>query len=236
MATAPDLLFSPRAAAMTLPFTKDQFFDLLAAYNAQLWPWLIALWVASLVICVVLASGRRLPDRWISGLLAVHWAWSALAYHVGYFTRINPAAWIFAALFIIEAALLFSSGVVRDKISFSRWPNAWAPVAWALIAFAMAYPAINAAQHQTLLGIPAFGVPCPTMIFTAGMLMLATPRSWPLAIVPVIWSLIGGSAAFLLGVQADYALPIAGVALLIFSMQSRPSSSTARRRERATAI
>jgi hypothetical protein len=57
------------------------------------------------------------------------------------------------------------------------------------------------------------------MIFTAGMLMLATPRSWRLSIVPVIWSLIGGSAAFLLGVRADYGLPIAGIALAIFSTQ-----------------
>jgi len=81
------------------------------------------------------------------------------------------------------------------------------------------YPAINAAQHLSVSRIPTFGVPCPTMIFTAGMLMLATPRSWRLSIVPVIWSLIGGSAAFLLGVHADYALPLAGIALTIFSTQ-----------------
>jgi hypothetical protein len=36
----------------------------------------------------------------------------------------------------------------------------------------------------------------------------------------VIWSVIGGSAAFLLGVSADYALPIAGMALAVFSFQS----------------
>jgi hypothetical protein len=43
------------------------------------------------------------------------------------------------------------------------------------------------------------------MIFTGGMLMLATPRSWRLSMVPVMWSVIGGSAAFRLGVYADYA-------------------------------
>jgi hypothetical protein len=35
----------------------------------------------------------------------------------------------------------------------------------------------------------------------------------------VIWSAIGGSAAFLLGVHADVALPIAGIALAIFSVR-----------------
>ena len=91
------------------------------------------------------------------------------------------------------------------------------------------YPAINAAQHLSVSRIPTFGVPCPTMIFTAGMLMLATPRSWRLSIVPVIWSLIGGSAAFLLGVRADYALPLAGIALVIFSMQRTSGSWGSRR-------
>jgi hypothetical protein len=63
------------------------------------------------------------------------------------------------------------------------------------------------------------------MIFTAGVLMLATPRSWRVSIIPVIWSVIGGSAASLLGVRADYALPIAGVALAVFSLQ-RQSDTT----------
>jgi hypothetical protein len=47
--------------------------------------------------------------------------------------------------------------------------------------------------------------------------MLAAPRSWRLSIVPVLWSAIGGSAAFVLGVHADYALPLAGLALAVFS-------------------
>jgi hypothetical protein len=42
--------------------------------------------------------------------------------------------------------------------------------------------------------------------------------------VPVMWSVIGGSAAFLLGVYADYALPLAGIALAIFSTQRTSGS------------
>jgi hypothetical protein len=83
--------------------------------------------------------------------------------------------------------------------------------------YSLVYPAINAVSHSTLLRIPTFGVPCPTTIFTAGVLMLAMPRSWSLSTVPVIWSAIGGSAAFLLGVHADLALPVSGVALAIHS-------------------
>jgi hypothetical protein len=49
--------------------------------------------------------------------------------------------------------------------------------------------------------------------------MLATPRCWSLTVIPVIWSAIGGSAAFLLGVPADVALPVAGIALAIYSVR-----------------
>jgi hypothetical protein len=214
---------------MQLPFTKEQFFDLLAAYNVELWPALLALWIASVFASVMLISSRRPPDRLISALLAVHWAWSAMAYHVGFFTRINQAAWGFAALFLLQAAVFFWVGVVQARLSFAPWRNAWASVGWGLVAYSLCYPAINAAQHLSLSRIPTFGVPCPTMIFTAGMLMFATPRSWRLSMIPVMWSVIGGSAAFLLGVSADYALPIAGLALAIFSLARRSDATTVRR-------
>jgi hypothetical protein len=79
---------------MQLPFTREQFFDLFVAYNETLWPAVVALWTASAVIVALRLSGRHPHDRSVSALLAAHWAWSAVAYHVAFFTRINPAAWI----------------------------------------------------------------------------------------------------------------------------------------------
>ena len=211
---------------MQLPFTTDQFFDLLAAYNEALWPALVVLWMASLIASLLLFSSRRPSDRWISGLLAAHWIWSALAYHAAFFTRINPAAWVFAALFLLQGALFLWQGVVQGRLSFAPSRNTWAPVAWVLIVYSLLYPGITAVLHFSVSRIPAFGVPCPTMIFTAGVLMLGTRRSWRLSIIPVIWSVIGGSAAYLLDVRADYALPVAGIALAVFSLQRRGDART----------
>ncbi len=203
-----------------MPFTREQFFDLFAAYNEALWPAVVGLWIASAVIVALQLSAPRPHARWISALLVWHWAWSGLAYHAAFFTRINPVAWLFAALFIGQAVLFFRVGVVQQRLSFARWGSAWAPLAWGLVAYSLAYPIINAAAHFTLLRIPTFGIPCPTTIFTAGVLMLARPQSWRVSAIPVIWAAIGGSAAFLLGVHADLALPIAGVALVISSLPS----------------
>ena len=201
---------------MQLPFSREQFFDVFAAYNAALWPGALALWIASLAVAVLLFAGsRRASDRVVSTLLAVHWAWSALAYHVAFFTAINAAAWLFGALFLIEAVLFFWWGSLRGTVRFVADSPVWTTVAWALIGYSLLYPAINAAQHGTFSRIPTFGLPCPTTIFTAGLLMLAGPRRWILSIVPIGWSAVGGSAASWLGVRADYALPLAGLALVL---------------------
>jgi hypothetical protein len=209
---------------MRLPFSSEAFFDLFAAYNGALWPVVVALWVASVLAGVWLLSSRRPRGRWISSLLALHWAWSAVAYHVVFFTRINPAAWVFAAMFLLQAALFVWSGVVKSGLSFMQPHAAWRSIGWVLVAYAVLYPAINAVEHGSLLKVPTFGLPCPTTIFTAGLLLMA-PRSRTLAVVPIVWSVIGGSAAVLFGVTADYALPVAGAVLAIFELRNGDTSS-----------
>ena len=157
----------------------------------------------------------------------MHWAWSAVAYHVAFFTRINPAAWLFAAIFLLQAALFFWLGVLRGQLSFRSSGTAWTPIAWFLVVYALLYPGINVVEHGSILKIPTFGVPCPTTIFTAGLLLLATPRTKVFAIVPIVWSAIGGSAAFLLGVSADYVLLLAGASLTLFELQKSGKSARA---------
>ncbi len=205
---------------MTLPFTHEQFFDVLAAYNRSLWPFVLALWIASGFACAWLmsASGRS-HARWISGLLVVHWAWSAIAYHAAFFTRINPAAWLFAVLFLAQAALFVWFGVMKRNLSFESSRTAWTRVGWFLMLYALLYPVITIVEHGSVVRAPTFAVPCPTTIFTAGLLLLAPSRPRSLTIVPIIWSVVGGSAAFLLGVSADYALPVAGASLALSALQ-----------------
>lgn len=170
---------------MQLPFTRQQFFDLFADYNEALWPAIVVLWIISAVVSLRLLSPRRPPDRWICALLAAHWLWSAVAYHAAFFTRINPAAWLFAALFLAEAGLLWWVGVVQRRLSFVPRRSAITVLAGCLVAYSLLYPAINAAAYHSVSRIPAFAVPCPTT------------------------NLHGRH----LGVRADFALLIAGIAL-----------------------
>ena len=203
---------------MTLPFTDEEFFDVLAAYNEALWPAALALWVASLVAVLLFIRGRDRVHRSLCALLAGHWAWSALAYHAAFFTRINPAAWLFAGLFLTQACLFIWFGIVRAELRFATGRSGRHAVAALLAGYALAYPFLTLAQGLEYPRVPLFGVPCPTTIFTAGLLLAAESPPLALLVVPVLWSLIATSAAVLFDVRADFMLLPAAVFLVAFAV------------------
>ncbi|WP_230532404.1 DUF6064 family protein [Microvirga roseola] len=96
----------------------------------------------------------------------------------------------------------------------------------ALIVYAeVLYPLLGVWFGHAHPNLPMFGViPCPVTIFTFGCLLLTTkPGPWWMLVIPVLWSLVGGSAAFLLGVPQDWALLVSGLAtvlLLAWSTQA----------------
>jgi len=54
-------------------------------------------------------------------------------------------------------------------------------------------------------------VPCPTDILTIGALLTSRRRvPAAVAVIPIVWGMIGGSAAVLLAVPTDYVLLGAG--------------------------
>jgi hypothetical protein len=200
---------------MSLPFSREEFFAVFAAYNESLWPFALLLWFLTAIAFLLLARSRIRPDV-VSGLLAIHWAWAGLAYHAAFFSRINPAAWGFSGLFLVEAGLLAWHGVVRGDLRFSLRGVFRSVLSSFLVIYALLYPAIARAEGHFYPEAPTFGVPCPTAILTVGFLLAAEgkpPRR--LTVVPIAWAFIGGSAALLLGVRADWMLPVAGVLLWI---------------------
>jgi hypothetical protein len=59
---------------------------------------------------------------------------------------------------------------------------------------------------------PTLGLPCPTAVFTFGILIWADkPVSIPVLIVPFVWPLVGLTAALNLGIKEDTGLLIAGL-------------------------
>jgi hypothetical protein len=204
-----------------LPFSHDAFLEVFASYNRAWWPIAGALWIATLVAIVQLIRKRSL-GAWLAALLAVHWAWAGIAYHGRAFATINPAARLFAVFFVIQAFAFVWTGVIRGSLAFA-WGSAWRHwLAALLLLTAIVYPGAAWLTVAAWPRIPTFGVPCPTALFTAGRLLSARlpfPR-W-LFVIPVLWSLIGGSAALMLGVEIDLSLFVAAAGLLVFAVTPR---------------
>ena len=215
-----------------LPFTPEQFLGVFVNYNDVIWPIQIAAYVLGAISIASLFRRTRASDRVIAGILAAMWLWTGVAYHALSFSVINKAAYIFAALFIVEGCYLVYAGVYRDQIRFGLRPILATAVGISLMAYtAIAYPLIGVATGHRYPEMPMFGVtPCPVTIFTFGMLLLTLRPvpSW-LFVIPFVWSLIGGSAAILLNVPQDWLLLVSGfiASPLMFFRDRQPLQSAA---------
>lgn len=198
---------------MTLPFDTQQFLAVFAVYNLAIWPAQVAAYVLAFVMLGGLFLRSPLRERVILGGLSIMWAWNGLVYHLSFFSRINPAAYGFAVLFALQAALLAFHAFKPNEIRFgaqSRWQRI---VAFILIAYALLiYEALGVMAGHGLLKGPLFGVaPCPTTILTIGLLLLGGGRLvGRLATIPLLWALVGTSAAVLLSIPEDFGLGVAG--------------------------
>lgn len=189
---------------MNLPFSHEQFLDVFGAYNTRLWMVGVLMWAASAAMAWVWFQGRATrPALFV--LLAVQWAWSGIAYHWLFFRAINPAATVFAALFVAEA-LLLGWAAARPSSRAGLPPSPVRQfIAAAFVIYALAYPFLGVVLGLRYPRMPVFAVPCPTTLLTTGFLIAGgSPRS--LAVLPMAWAVIGGSASVLLDIPADVAL------------------------------
>jgi hypothetical protein len=197
---------------MNLPFSAAQFLDVFASYNDTIWPIQILL---NLLACAVIVSAIRktnVSDRFITFSLAFLWFWMGLVYHIAFFARINPAAYGFGILFVLQGILLLLAGR-RNRITY-RVTAGWRPsVGSLLILYALLiYPLIGASLGHVFPASPTFGAPCPTTIFTFGVLLWGTGVRRHLIVIPALWSVVGFTAALTLGIREDLGLLIAGTA------------------------
>ena len=80
-----------------MPFTVEQFFDLFARYNLDLWPWQLVALTAGLLVVALLYRESRLSAVMTLAVLSAMWLVNGIGYHWLYFATINPAARLFAA-------------------------------------------------------------------------------------------------------------------------------------------
>lgn len=204
---------------MRLPFTIDEFFDVFRRYNEAVWPaqWIL---VAIALVAIVAAASSRPRIRAAPILvLALLWLWMGIVYHGLFFRAINPAATLFMILFVGQAGAFL--WVVRSPLPDVRAVSPGAGAVLMIYAL-LAYPALGYFMGHRYPESPTFGLPCPTTIFTLGLLLWmrqAFPRA--LLIIPALWAIVGTSAALQLGMVEDLGLPVAALVAVVLTGRGR---------------
>lgn len=196
-----------------MPFSTEDFLAVFGNYNSGVFPFQVILLLAGIIVLFLLKSPSDVKDTFINIFLVVLWLWNGIVYHFLFFTKINPAAYIFSAIFIIQAFLFIYSGFVKRNLSFNFSGGLTGFLGLFMIIFGLLiYPLIG----FLLLGDPGkvilIGLPCPSVIITFGLFLL-TAANFPryLLIIPTIWALIGFTAVINFGIYQDAALLLSAV-------------------------
>ena len=195
-----------------LPFTADILFSSIAQYNRALWPLPPMALLLGLGVVLLTLRPIRNGNRLIGALLAASWLWIGIGWHMLHFARLDFAAPLYGALFVLEGILLLWTAIRgRPAFRYRGGPMGWVGVALAMLA--LAWPLVDRLaglgwQSERVVGL----APVPTTVLTLALLLLvAGPAPWRLAIIPLLWTLIAGAMAWILWIPQDLALPVVGL-------------------------
>jgi hypothetical protein len=198
---------------MNPPFTAEQFMNVFREYNVSVWPMQVVFYVIGFLIIIFAFWKYRFSDVVINILLALVWLWMGIVYHFMFFSAINKAAYFFGAVFILQALLFIYYGIIKHSLIFKAQDDIHfvAGIVFIIYSFAI-YPILGILLGHQYPTSPTLGLPCPTTIFTLGVL-LWTDKKLPIVviIIPLIWSVIGFTAVFNFGIREDTGLLITGI-------------------------
>ena len=197
-----------------IPFTIDEFLNLFERYNNAVWPGQLLIYLAGLTAIALAFRRGRVASKLISLILAGLWLWMGVVYHLIFFSTINKAAQLFGALFIVQALIFIFAGVLNSRLLFGFRYDVQGILGAVLITYALVgYPIAGMFFGHVYPAAPTFGVPCPTTIFTFGLLLGAGINTrFYIFVIPMLWSLMGLWAAVSLGMPEDLGLAVSALA------------------------
>lgn len=210
---------------MKIPFTQEEFFRVFEYYNETVWPLPVIFYAMAIFVLLSVFRKGRYTNIIALSFIAFLWIWMGAVYHLAFFSAVNPAAQVFGVLFVVQGLIFLFYGVYQQKIKLeiSRDSAAIAGVIFILYAL-VGYPILGLFLGHVYPAAPTFGVPCPTTIFTFGILLFAKERiPWYLLAIPFLWSLVGLSAAISFSIPQDFGLVVAGVVSTIVLLFGKPS-------------
>lgn len=203
---------------MNLPFTTEQFLNVFKIYNESIFPAQIIGYLIGILCVIHLFKDKKNASRVVSMILSLYWLWIGIFYHILNFSVINKAAIIFGLLYIVQGLTFLFFGTIRNSFTF-KFKNGIKGVTGLIIIFyaMIIYTVIGMNNGHAYPYAPIFGVaPCPTTIFTYGILLQSNGKlNNCIIIIPLIWSVIGFTAALKLGITEDIGLLASAIISII---------------------
>lgn len=204
-----------------LPFTGEQFFEVFGKYNEAVFPAQFVLILGACAVVLLIVYRKLFFDEMIAAALAFLWLWAGVVYHWIFFTEINSGAYLFGAAFVVQGLFFIYQGIVKKNLRFRLEPNASGILGAGFIIYALfVYPLVGFALGRVFPASPTFGAPCPTVIYTFGLMTL-TDEKFPrhLLIIPLLWAAVGSTAAWNFGVAEDFGLALTATVGTIFILR-----------------
>jgi hypothetical protein len=197
---------------MNSSLTADQILSVFEAYNLEVWPMQAVAYLLGIVALFFAVKRTQGSSRIVSAILSFLWLWTGLVFCVFYFGPVFTGGYVMGILVIIQGVVLFADAM-RPRVTFHCEANLYSVMGILFVAYAMiGYPLVgHFVGHDYPRTLPFGLVPCPTTVFTFGLLVLAdvkVPKR--LIVIPTLFT-IGAVAPISLGILEDVGLLVAGV-------------------------
>jgi len=195
------LLFSPRT-----------YYRLFELTNADVWPLQLVTLALGAVATFLILRPSAWSSRIFPAILAALWLFVAWAFLLERYDTINWTARYVAIAFVLQAALLIWTGVIRDRLVLST-RDLSSKIGLALLFYALAiHPLIAPLTGRPITQAEIFGLaPDPTAMATLGILLAADPPPLHLFAIPVLWCLITGLTLWTMESPEAPAAPLLGL-------------------------
>jgi hypothetical protein len=188
--------------------------------NAAIWPMQLV-WYASAAAMIGLAFWpSRRASQFICLLAAAYFAWVGIVFFgviesgMGVLDGVINLAWLWAAIFLLEAILLLVAGIVRHDLVFVPRRDLSGVLGALVMCYALVgYPIIEMLGGHPLRASPLFGLsPCVTVYFAFGLLLWARPPAPQyLLLLPLAWALQATPGNVAMGHVPDFGMALVGV-------------------------
>jgi hypothetical protein len=161
--------------------TRDEFWNIMKAYSARIWPTQIIFYIAAIlfVVWIFLKSGKS-QNVFIKLYLSVAFAWNGIMFYMILAKGLageSHGNYVLGSLFIL-VSVLFVVDVFRQKMQFSLPVVGWRKYATLLLMMLVfCYPLFGMRSGQDFTSLIMPGTfPCPTTALGLLLLTIALPQ------------------------------------------------------------